>query len=57
VVTDIFNTLKSGMTAENSDFNYHRYFKVDSRAILVTFTYSFKTLAKEELLENKFSNE
>ncbi len=57
VVTDIFNSLKSGMTAENSDFNYHRYFKVDTRAVLVTFTYSFKTLAKEELLENKFSNE
>jgi outer membrane receptor protein involved in Fe transport len=57
VVTDIFNTQYSGLTAVSSDFNYHRKFKVDTRAFLVTFTYSFKTLAKEELLENKFSND
>lgn len=57
VVTDIFNTQKSGLTSVTSNFNYHRTFKVDTRAIMLTFTYSFKTTIKEELLENKFSNE
>jgi outer membrane receptor protein involved in Fe transport len=57
VVTDIFNTQRSGFTAVTADFNYYRHFKVDSRALLLTFTYSFKTLAKEELLENKFEND
>lgn len=57
VITDIFNTQRSGLTALSSDFNYHRNFKVDTRAILLTFTYSFKTAVKEELLENKFSND
>jgi outer membrane receptor protein involved in Fe transport len=57
VVTDIFNTQYSGLTANTSDFYYHRKFKVDTRAFLLTFTYSFRTLAKEELLENKFSND
>jgi len=57
VVTDIFNTLKSGMTASSSEFDYHRTFKVDTRAVMVTLTWSFRTAAKEELLENKFSNE
>jgi len=57
VITDIFNTQRSGLTALSSDFNYHRNFKADTRAILLTFTYSFKTAIKEELLENKFSND
>lgn len=57
VVTDIFNTQKSGITAVSSEFNYQRNFKVDTRAVMLTFTYSFKTAIKEELLENKFSNE
>ncbi|MBD0294529.1 MAG: outer membrane beta-barrel protein, partial [Flavisolibacter sp.] len=57
VITDIFNTQRSGFTAITADFNYYRHFKVDTRALLLTFTYSFKSLAKEELLENKFSND
>lgn len=57
VVTDIFNTLKSGITASTSEFDYHRTFKIDSRAIMLTLTWSFRTSAKEELLENKYSNE
>jgi outer membrane receptor protein involved in Fe transport len=57
VVTDIFNTQRSGFTAVTNDFNYYRHFKVDSRALMLAFTYSFKSLAKEELLENKFSND
>lgn len=57
VVTDILNTQHSGLTAFASDFSYHRTFKVDTRAALITFAYSFRTKFKEELLENKFSNE
>jgi outer membrane receptor protein involved in Fe transport len=57
VVTDIFNTQRNGITAITSDFIYYRNFKVDTRAVLLTFTYSFRSLAKEELLENKFEND
>ncbi|MGZ3866142.1 MAG: TonB-dependent receptor domain-containing protein [Bacteroidia bacterium] len=57
VVTDIFNTQMSGLNAYANDFSYHRRFKVDTRAVLVTFAYSFGTKFKEELLENKFSND
>jgi outer membrane receptor protein involved in Fe transport len=57
VATDVFNTQKNGMTAASPDFSYQRIFKVDTRAVLVTFTYSFKAKLKEELLENKFSND
>ncbi|HKG69360.1 MAG TPA: outer membrane beta-barrel family protein, partial [Segetibacter sp.] len=57
VVTDIFNTQRNGLTAFTSDFSYYRNFKVDTRAVLLTFTYSFRSLVKEELLENKFENE
>jgi outer membrane receptor protein involved in Fe transport len=57
VITDIFNTQKNGFTASGTDFDYHRFFKVDTRAILVSFAWSFRTKLKEELLENKFSNE
>ncbi|MEN9685140.1 MAG: hypothetical protein RLZZ28_926 [Bacteroidota bacterium] len=56
-ITDIFNTQKSGLTALTQDFDYHRTFKVDSRAVLLTFAYSFKTKLKDELLQNKFSND
>lgn len=56
-ITDVFNTQKSGLTASASDFTYQRTFKIDTRAILITFAYSFKAKFKEELLENKFSND
>ncbi|MGZ4091306.1 MAG: outer membrane beta-barrel family protein, partial [Bacteroidia bacterium] len=57
VVTDVFNTQRSGLTAAAYDFNYKRTFKVDTRAVLVTFAYSFGTTFKESLMENKFSND
>lgn len=57
IITDVFNTQKSGLTASSSDFKYSRTFKIDTRAILITFAYSFKAKFKEELLENKFSND
>ena len=57
VVTDVFNTRKSGFTASSPDFDYYRNFKIDTRAVLVTFAYTFGTKVKEEMMENKFSNE
>lgn len=57
VLTDIFDTQKSGITALSPDFTYRRTFKVDSRAVLLTFAYSFRTRLKEELMQNKFSND
>ena len=57
VMTDVFNTQKSGLTANASNFSYNRTFKVDTRALLITFAYSFGIKFKEELLENKFSND
>ncbi|RTL60476.1 MAG: TonB-dependent receptor [Sphingobacteriales bacterium] len=56
-VTDIFNTLKYGSELKASNFSYNRYGKVDSRAIVVTFAYTFGTSFKEKLLENKYSND
>jgi outer membrane receptor protein involved in Fe transport len=57
VFTDIFNTQKNGQTASAPDFLYQRKFKIDTRAVLLTFALSFKASFKEELLENKFSND
>jgi outer membrane receptor protein involved in Fe transport len=57
VVTDVFDTQKGGVTALTEAFKSYRYFKVDTRAIFLTFTYSFRSLFKEELLKNKFSND
>lgn len=39
------------------DFNFSRIFKVDTRAVLLTFAYTFGTSFKEKLMENKFSND
>jgi len=57
VVTDVFNTQKKGVSAYAYNFNYNRTFKIDTRAILLTFAYSFGTKVKDELIENKFSND
>lgn len=57
VFTDVFNTQQKGVSANAYNFNYNRTFKVDTRAILVTFAYSFGTKVKNELIENKFSND
>lgn len=57
VVTDVFNTQANGYTAYASNFSYNRKFKIDTRAVLVTFAYSFGTKFKEEMIENKFSND
>lgn len=57
IVTDIFNTQKNGFIWETKNFNFSRVFKVDSRAVLLTFAYTFGTTFKEKLMENKFTNE
>lgn len=57
VVTDMFNTQRKGNTANTADFSNYRYSKIDTRAVLLTFAYSFGTSFKEELMENKFSND
>lgn len=57
VLTDMFNTQAKGMTAYASNFSYSRKFKIDTRAIMLTFAYTFGTKFKEEMIENKFSND
>jgi outer membrane receptor protein involved in Fe transport len=57
IITDIFNTQRNGSNWITNDFTYYRIGKVDSRAILLTFAYTFGTSFKEKLMENKFSNE
>lgn len=55
--TDIFNTQESGYRISDSNFSYERISKVDSRAIMFIFAYTFKSEFEEKLLENKFKNE
>jgi outer membrane receptor protein involved in Fe transport len=56
-ITDIFNTQQSGFTWITPDFNFNRTFKIDTRAILITFAYTFKSNFKESLMKNQFSND
>lgn len=57
VVTDMFNTLESGYKNNTALFSNHRTNKSDTRALMVTFAYTFKSEFKEKLLENQFSTE
>jgi outer membrane receptor protein involved in Fe transport len=56
-LVDIFNTLKSGYINNTFVFTNNRTSKADTRAIMLTFAYSFKTVFKEKLLDNQFSKE
>ena len=56
-VTDMFNTLESGYKNNTALFSNHRTNKSDTRALMVTFAYTFKSDFKEKLLENQFSTE
>jgi hypothetical protein len=56
-ITDIFNTQKSGVRTSDSTFIFSRFSKVDTRAIMFTFAYTFRSTFKEKLMENKFKNE
>ena len=57
IVTDIFNTQRSGFLWDTADFSFSRMNKVDSRAIVLTFAYTFGTSFKEKMMENKFTND
>lgn len=57
VVVDIFNTLKSGSKTYSSEFISTRSQKADTRAIMLTFAYTFKSTFKEKLMDNQFSKE
>ena len=56
-VTDIFNTQKYGFITSDDNFQFSRIFKLDTRAVMLTFAYAFGTSFKERLMENKFKNE
>lgn len=57
VVTDMFNTLESGFKNNTLLFKSNRTSKSDTRALMITFAYTFKSDFKEKLLENQFSTE
>ncbi|WP_264530791.1 TonB-dependent receptor domain-containing protein [Flavobacterium sp. N502540] len=57
VVTDMFNTLESGFKNNTALFSNNRTSKSDTRALMITFAYTFKSDFKEKLLENQFSAE
>jgi len=42
---------------EADNFRSERVFKIDTRAVLLTFAYTFGTSFKEKLMENKFLND
>ena len=56
-ITDIFNTFKSGYENNTPEFSNHRYGKADTRAFIITFAWFFKSVFKENLMENKFSTD
>lgn len=57
VITDLFKTQRYGTELSAYNFISNRYGTVDSRAVLLTFAFTFGTSFKEKLLENKFSND
>lgn len=56
-VTDIFDTQASVTNVSGSNFEYTHYRKVDTRAVMLIFAYTFRSEFKEKLLENKFKND
>lgn len=56
-LTDIFNTQQSGLITSDTNFEFSRIFKLDTRAIMLNFGFTFKSAFKENLMENKFKNE
>ncbi len=56
-ITDIFNTQKSGQTTSDNNFYFTRASKLDTRAFMLTFGYTFGSSFKEKLMENKFKND
>lgn len=56
-ITDIFNTQRSGSNMSDYNFTLSRTVKLDTRAIMVTFGYTFGTSFKDKLMENRFKND
>ncbi len=56
-ITDIFNTQEYGYTTADHNFEFKRRSKLDTRAVMLTFGYTFGTAFKEKLMENKFKND
>ena len=56
-INDVFNSQKSGIRTSDKNFNFSRTFKIDSRALMLTFGYTFKSSFRENLMENKFKND
>jgi hypothetical protein len=56
-ITDIFDTQKYGFITSDYNFHFSRIFKLDTRAIMFTFGYTFGSAFKEALMENRFKNE
>jgi outer membrane receptor protein involved in Fe transport len=57
VVTDIFNTQRSGSVTSAYNFYFNRIFKLDTRAVMLTFGYTFRSTFSEKLMENRFKND
>lgn len=57
VITDLFNTQRTGLITSDTNFYFSRISKQDTRAILFTFGYTFGTSFKEKLMENRFKND
>lgn len=57
VVVDAFNTLKSGYKTYTTEFQFNKTQKSDTRAVMLTFAYTFKSVFKEKLMDNQFSKE
>lgn len=57
VLTDLFNTQKSGVIISDDNFTFSRIFKLDTQAIMATFGYTFGTSFKEKVMENRFRND
>ena len=57
VIIDVLNSMKSGYNMNTPDFSRKYDRKADTRAVLVTFAYTFNSAFKSKLLENKFSIE
>ncbi|WP_395061720.1 TonB-dependent receptor domain-containing protein [Flavobacterium sp.] len=57
VATDVFNTLQSGYENNTANFTNNRTSKSDTRAVLLTFAYTFKSTFKEKLMDNQFTPE
>jgi outer membrane receptor protein involved in Fe transport len=56
-VTDIFNTQEYGFITSDNNFHFSRIFKLDTRAVMFAFGYTFGTSFKEDVMQNRFKNE